>query len=363
MAPRRWLSGAVSAVLLLTAAGCASTVDFATAAEVSHGVIGIAMPTKDSPRWIADGENMVKQFALLGYESSLVYSDNTAPTQVTQVQAMITAGDVALVIAAVDGSALTGVVANAASAKIPVLAYDRLIRGTADVNYYASFDNLKVGVLQANYIVNALRLRSRSGSANIELFAGSSDDNNSTFFWNGSMQVLRPYIRSGKLKVPSGETAFAKAATAGWDGGVAQKRMARLLAGRDKGVHVDAVLSPYDGISRGILTALKSSGYGTSKKLPVLTGQDAELDSVKLIVSGQQSETIYKDTRELAKVAVQMVNSVLTGGTPEVNDTTQYNNGVKVVPAFLLQPVSVTKSNYRRVLVDGGYYTSAEIGS
>jgi putative multiple sugar transport system substrate-binding protein len=265
------------------------------------------------------------------------------------------------VIAAVDGSALTDVLAKAASANIPVIAYDRLIRNSGDVGYYATFDNFKVGVLQAGYIVNSLGLASGRGPYNIELFAGSPDDNNATFFFNGSMSVLQPYLASKKLVVRSGQTGFAQVATMRWDGTVAGKRMASILSSAYAGAHVDAVLSPYDGLSRGILDALKAAGYGGAKRLPVITGQDAELDSVKLIVSGQQSETVYKDTRELAKVAVQMVNSLLTGGTPEVNDTSQYNNGVKVVPTFLLQPLSVDQSNYQRILVDGGYYTAAQI--
>jgi putative multiple sugar transport system substrate-binding protein len=164
------------------------------------------------------------------------------------------------------------------------------------------------------------------------------------------------------LAVRSGETGFTQVTTQRWDGAIAKQRMQRLLSGPLASVRVDAVLSPYDGISRGILDALQAAGYGTAKKLPVITGQDAELESMKLIVAGRQSQTVYKDTRELAKVAVQMTNAVLRGGQPNVNDTSQYNNGVKTVPTFLLQPVTVDKSNYHRILVDGGYYTDNQIG-
>jgi putative multiple sugar transport system substrate-binding protein len=271
---------------------------------------------------------------------------------------MIAGGEKALVVGAIDGTALKDVLASAATAKVPVISYDRLIRDTPNITYYATFDNFKVGVLQANAIVKALKLGSGGGSADIELFAGSADDNNATFFFNGAMSVLKPYLTSGRLKVVSGETAFKTVATQRWDAAVAKKRMRRLLAGPLRGTKVDAVLSPYDGLSRGILEALQEAGY---KKPPVITGQDAELDSVKLIASGKQTETVYKDTRELAKVAVQMTNSLLLGKVPEVNDEKQYDNGVKVVPTFLLQPVNVDHTNYKRVLVDGGYYTADQL--
>jgi putative multiple sugar transport system substrate-binding protein len=316
------------------------------------------MPTKKSERWIADGDNLARQFTLLGYRPDVQYADDDVKAQVSQLEAMVARGDKALVIAAIDGTALKDVLGRAAAAKIPVIAYDRLIRDSADLSYYATFDNFKVGVLQGTAVLDGLKGK---GPFNIELFAGSADDNNATFFFNGAMSVLRPQIDSGRLVVRSGETSFAKAATLRWDGAVAKQRMARLLAADYRSARVDAVLSPYDGLSRGILEALGAAGYGGAKKLPVITGQDAELDSVKLIAAGKQTETVYKDTRELAKVAVQMTNSLLTGGRPEVNDTEQYDNGVKVIPTFLLQPVNVDKSNYRRVLVDSGYYTAAEI--
>jgi putative multiple sugar transport system substrate-binding protein len=138
--------------------------------------------------------------------------------------------------------------------------------------------------------------------------------------------------------------------------------MEEILTSAYKSGRVDAVLSPYDGISIGILSALKSDGYGTgAKPLPVLTGQDAELASVKSIIAGQQTQTVYKDTRQLAKVAGSMVDAVLNGKKPETNDTKTYDNGSKVVPAYLLKPVSVDKTNYKQVLVDGGYYTEADL--
>jgi putative multiple sugar transport system substrate-binding protein len=361
---RRTLSAALAATVVSSAAGCGSAAgNVANAVRPpDRGAVGLSMPTKTSARWIADGENMVKQLTLLGYKSTLEYADNNVQGQVSQLDAMIKAGVKALIIAAVDGGALTQVLAKAAAAKIHVIAYDRLIRGTGDLGYYATFDNFKVGVLQAGAIVDNLGLTGPGRPVTVELFAGSPDDNNATVFYNGTMSVFRPYIAAGRIVVRSGETTFDQVATMRWDGEAAKARMAKLLAGPYSGVPLDGVLSPYDGMSRGILDALKAAGYGTpAHKLPVVTGQDAELDSVKLIAKNEQTETVYKDTRELAKVAVQMCNALLTGGEPRVNDTTQYDNGVKKVPTFLLQPVNVDKNNYRRVLVDGGYYKASEI--
>jgi len=332
-------------------------------AAKAKGTIGIAMPTKSSERWIADGDNMAKQFQAMGYKTDLQYGDDVVQNQVSQIENMITKGDQALVVAAIDGSSLTEVLQKAKDANIPVIAYDRLIRGTQNVDYYATFDNFKVGVLQASYIEDKLGLKTGAGPFNVELFAGSPDDNNATFFFNGAMSVLQPYMASGKVVVKSGQTKFAQVATLRWDGGLAQSRMDNLLSKAYTTTDVNAVLSPYDGLSRGILSALKSAGYGAgAKKLPIVTGQDAELASVKSIIAGEQTQTVYKDTRELAKVAVQMTNAVLTGGKPEVNDTKQYDNGVKVVPSYLLQPVNVDKSNYEQILVQGGYYTDAQLG-
>jgi putative multiple sugar transport system substrate-binding protein len=357
--------GALAVAAALTSAGCGRS----TAPEPSQpgggertGTVGIAMPTKSSERWVADGNNMSEQFKKLGYDTDLQYGDDVVQNQVSQIENMITKGVKVLVIAPIDSSSLTDILQRAADAKIPVVSYDRLIRGTENVNYYATFDNFKVGVLQASYIADKLGLTQGKGPFNIELFAGSPDDNNATFFFNGAMSVLKPYIDSGKLVVKSGQTSFDQVATLRWDGGLAQSRMDNLLSKAYTSGRVDAVLSPYDGMSLGIISALKSAGYGTpANPLPIVTGQDAELASVKSIIAGEQTQTVFKDTRELAKAAVQMADSLLTGGTPEVNDTKTYDNGVKVVPAFLLDPVSVDKGNYEQVLVGSGYYTAAQL--
>jgi putative multiple sugar transport system substrate-binding protein len=268
--------------------------DSAEVGAPDRGLVGIALPTRESERWIGDGENMEAQFSLLGYRTSLQYAGDDTGVQVEQVQQMIDDGAKALVVGAIDGTKLKDVLGKAAAAKIPVISYDRLIRDTPDIAYYATFDNFKVGVQQATYIVETLRLGRGGGTANIELFAGSSDDNNATFFFNGAMSVLTPYIRSGALNVRSGETAFATVATQRWDGKVAKERMARLLRSTYANQRVNAILSPYDGITRGIIEALREAGYAENA-LPVLTGQDAELDSVKLIAAGQQGQTVYKD--------------------------------------------------------------------
>ncbi len=356
--------GALAAVAALTSVGCgrSTTTEAAGGGAERTGTVGIAMPTKSSERWVADGDNMAEQFQALGYDTDLQYGDDVVQNQVSQIENMITKGVKVLVIAPIDSSSLTDILQRAADAKIPVVSYDRLIRGSENVDYYATFDNFKVGVLQATYIVDKLGLKQAAGPFNIELFAGSPDDNNATFFFDGAMSVLQPYIDNGKLVVRSGQTSFDQVATLRWDGGLAQSRMDNLLSRSYTSGRVDAVLSPYDGMSLGIISALKSAGYGTpSNPLPIVTGQDAELASVKSIIAGEQTQTVFKDTRELAKAAVQMADSLLTGGTPEVNDDSTYDNGVKVVPAFLLQPVSVDATNYQKVLIDSGYYTPAQL--
>lgn len=356
--------GMVALTMVLAACGQSENGvgDHAKSGDAKGGLVGIAMPTKSSERWINDGSNMVKQFQAKGYKTDLQYGDNVVENQVSQIENMITKGAKLLVIAAVDGSSLTDVLQKAADANIPVISYDRLILGTPNVDYYATFDNYKVGVLQGTYIADKLGLKNGKGPFNVELFAGSPDDNNAPYFFRGAMSVLKPYIDAKKLVVRSGQTNFNQIATLRWDGGLAQSRMDNLLSKSYTSARVDAVLSPYDGISIGILSSLKGVGYGgAGKELPIVTGQDAEVASVKSILAGEQTETVSKDTRALAKVAVQMGDAVLTGGKPEVNDTKQYNNGKKVVPAFLLQPISVDKENYRKVLIDTGQLSDAQL--
>ena len=337
----------------------------AVSAQVSaqtKGLIGISMPTKSSARWIADGNNMVKVFKEKGYQTDLQYAEDDIPNQLAQIENMVTKGVKVLVIAAIDGTTLSDVLQKAADKGIKVIAYDRLIRYTKNLDYYATFDNYQVGVLQASYIEKALDLKSGKGPFNIELFGGSADDNNAFFFYNGAMSVLKPYIDKGKLVVRSKQLGMDKVATLRWDGATAQARMDNLLSAYYGNAHVDAVLSPYDGISIGIISSLKGVGYGTPKlPMPVVTGQDAEVPSVKSIIRGEQRSTIFKDTRELAKVTVSMVDAVLSGKAPTINDTKTYNNGVKVVPSYLLKPVSVDASNWKEVLIGSGYYTEAQV--
>ncbi|MEN9892331.1 MAG: hypothetical protein RLY78_2626, partial [Pseudomonadota bacterium] len=336
------------AVLNACTIGVLATVGAAgSALAQDKGTIGISMPTKSSARWIADGDNMVKVLKARGYKTDLQYAEDDIPNQLAQIENMITKGAKVLVIASIDGTTLSKALQNAADKGVKVIAYDRLIKGSRNVDYYATFDNFQVGVLQAGSIVDKLGLKAGKGPFNIELFGGSPDDNNAFFFYDGAMSVLQPYIDSGKLVVRSKQTGMNKVGTLRWDGSVAQARMDNLLSayyGKDK---VHAVLSPYDGLSIGILSSLKGVGYCTAQQpCPVVSGQDAEVPSVKSMLRNEQSSTVFKDTRELAKVAANMVDAVLTGKQPEINDTKTYNNGVKVVPSYLLKPVSVDASNW-----------------
>ncbi|MCC4906720.1 sugar-binding protein [Microbacterium sp. cx-59] len=340
--------------------------------ESDGGLIGVAMPTKSSERWIQDGDAVKSQLEDQGFTVDLQYAEDDIPTQVSQIENMITKGAKALIVASIDGTTLSEVLQSAADADIPVIAYDRLIRDSENVNYYASFDNFVVGQQQAWSVLNGLGLVELDGTPidgapagpfNIELFAGSPDDNNATFFFNGAMDVLQPYIDDDTLVVKSGQTDFQQVATLRWDGETAQSRMEDILtANYSDGTQVNAILSPYDGISRGIISALEGAGYSTGAEWPIISGQDAELDSVKAINAGEQYATIFKDTRELAKVAVDMAAAILNGEEPEVNNTTDYDNGVKVVPSYLLESQIVVKDNIKETLVDSGYWTEDEIG-
>ncbi|GGS20021.1 multiple monosaccharide ABC transporter substrate-binding protein [Streptomyces griseoviridis] len=359
------LATAASLALTLTACGQSGEGGSEEDKGGSDGAtIGIAMPTKSSERWIADGANVVKELEAKGYKTKLVYGEDDPDQQVSQIENLITQGVKALIIAAIDNKSMNNVVQQAKDADIPVISYDRLILGTENVDYYASFDNEKVGELQGTYILEKLGLKDggEKGPFNIELFAGSNDDNNTRYFFNGAMKVLQPYIDKKQLVVRSGQTALNQVTTLRWDGGTAQKRMDDILTSAYKRERVDAVLSPYDGISIGILSALKSDDYGSkSKPLPVVTGQDAELASVKSIIAGEQSMSVFKDLRELAKVSANMVDGLLNDKKPEVNDTKTYDNGAKVVPAYLLEPVAVDKENYQKELVDSGYIKASDL--
>jgi putative multiple sugar transport system substrate-binding protein len=348
---------------LRLALAAAAAIAFAgPAAAQDKGTIGVSMPTKSSARWIDDGNNMVKQLQAKGYKADLQYAEDDIPNQLAQIENMITKKVKVLVIAAIDGTTLSNALQKAADQGIKVIAYDRLIRGSKNVDYYTTFDNFQVGVLQAQSIVDKLGLKAGKGPFNIELFGGSPDDNNAFFFYDGAMSVLKPYIDSGKLVVRSKQLGMQKVGTLRWDGAVAQARMDNLLSafyGKDR---VDAVLSPYDGLSIGIISSLKGVGYGSPKQpMPVVSGQDAEVPSMKSILRGEQTSTIFKDTRELAKVTVEMIDAILSGKQPQVNDTKTYNNGVKVVPSYLLKPVLVDASNWKPILVDSGYYKESQI--
>ena len=333
------------------------------AAAQDKGAIGIAMPTKSSLRWISDGNELKAALEAKGYTVDLQYAEDDIPNQLAQIENMVTKDAKALIIASIDGTTLSAVLQQAADKGTKVIAYDRLIRDSANVDYYTTFDNFKVGVLQAESILKGLGYPEKQGPFNIELFGGSPDDNNAFFFYDGAMSVLQPLIDDGSIVIKSGQTGMDKVGTLRWLAATAQARMDNLLsANYSDGSRVHGVLSPYDGLSRGITASLRAVGYGTdAQPWPIVTGQDAETASVKLIISGEQYSTVFKDTRELAKATVELVDKVLSGGKPEGLDEKTYNNDVKVVPSILLTPHEVDKSNYQALVVDSGYIKAEEL--
>ena len=346
-----------------------------TQAPAGDTLVGVAMPTQTSERWIADGNAVKEGLEKAGYKVDLQFANDDIPTQTQQVDAMITAGAKVLIIAAIDGTALTSQLESAASQGIKVIAYDRLIRDSGNVDFYVTFDNYAVGVAQGTALLAGMGITDREGAVqgtpekgqNIELFAGSLDDNNAHLFWKGAIDTLQPFFDDGTLVVKSGQTTIEQAATLRWLQETAQKRMEDLLTSTygGTGAGLKGVLAPYDGLSRGIITALQGVGMGPTitQGLPIVTGQDAEIASVKLIKDDVQSSTIFKDTRLLAEQAVIATQAFLGGGAPEANDTTTYDNGVKVVPSYLLPVVTVWQDNITETLIDTGYWTAEEVES
>jgi len=368
----KYIAVLASAALMLgvTACSAARTDTGSTGGSTTAsagGLIGIAMPTKSLERWNKDGAHLEELLKKAGYTTTLQYADNKVDQQITQLQNMINQNPKVLVIASIDGTALAPVLATAAAAGIKIIAYDRLINGTENVDYYATFDNYKVGQLQGEYIEKTLGLKDGKGPFNLEPFAGSPDDNNAKFFFSGAWDVLQPYVKSGKLVVPSGKApanddAWASIGVQGWSSDTAQSEMQNRLNSFYASGKVDVVLSPNDSLALGIEQALDGAGYKVGTDWPIVTGQDADQANVKNMLADKQSMSVWKDTRALGDQVAKMVDEVVKGGTVEVNDEKTYDNGKKVVPTFLLPPVVVTKDTVKSVLVDSGFYTASDLG-
>jgi putative multiple sugar transport system substrate-binding protein len=352
-----------NALLAAAAVGAVTLMSGASMAQ-DKGIVGIAMPEQTTLRWNSDGAELKSALESKGYTVDLQYAGDDIPNQLAQIENMITKGADALVIAALDGTTLSAALEQAAAAGVKVFAYDRLIRDSGNVDYYTTFDNFQVGVLQANSLVTGLKANFADTKPwNVELFGGSPDDNNAFFFYNGALSVLQPLIDAGDVNVKSGQQGMDIVGTLRWDGATAQARMDNLLSAYySDGSRVDGVLSPNDGVARGIMSSLRGLGYGSDGlSWPVITGQDAEIPSVKAIIAGEQYSTVYKDTRELARVTADLVDTALSGGTPDGLDTSTYDNGVKIVPSVLLTPYEVNAENYKKLVVDSGYISEADL--
>jgi putative multiple sugar transport system substrate-binding protein len=322
--------------------------------------VGISMPTKSVQRWDRDGQNLETGLNAAGYKTIMEYANDSATDQVSQIENMINAGCDALVVAAVDSASLSSVLATAKQKGIFVVSYDRLITDTDAVDFYITFDNYKVGALMGEYIRDTLDLDNAAGPIYFEIFAGPPSDNNASFFYGGAMDILTPYIEKGILKVASGQVTHEQTAIDNWELEKAQSRMENLLNGFYSDKKVQAILCANDGLARGVSNALISHGYKPGTQgFPLITGQDSEIASIRYIIDGKQSMSIFKDTRVLGDEAIKVTDALLRGQVPLSNAV--YNNRVFDVPSYNCELVAVTKDNYQEVLIDSGYYTEKDL--
>lgn len=367
-------STALFAALTLSATlgACSSerTSSDSTDAPAANGEtvsVGISMPTKSLERWSRDGADLSANLEDMGYETDLQYADNKVQLQIDQIQNMVNQEVDILVVGSIDGSALAPVLETAKGNGVTVIAYDRLINDTEAVDYYATFDNYRVGQMQGEYIRDALDLDNAAGPFNFEPFSGSPDDNNARFFFAGAWDVLSPYIEEGKLVVPSGKDPksvddWQSIGIQAWMAPAAQSEMETRLNSFYADKKVDAVLAPNDALALGISQALEAAGYAAGDEWPVITGQDADQANVQNILGGKQAMTVWKDTRSLGDQVAKMVDQIAKGETVDVNDTETYDNGKKVVPSYLLDPITITKDNVESELVGSGFYDAADLG-
>jgi putative multiple sugar transport system substrate-binding protein len=342
-------------MILLALSGCAST----AAGTSAKTKVGLAMPTKEQPIWIAQGERLKEAFEAAGYEVVLEYAEDVAERQITQIENMLLKGCKYLIIASVDGYAVSDVVKKAKESGATVIASDRLIMNTADVDYYMTFDLVRMGEIQGEYIESALGLKDGKGPFTLEIFSGSPDDPNSIPFYDGAMSVLKPYIDSGKLVVKSGQIGLDVTGTLKWDSATAQSRMDNIISSYYNDVKLDAVLVAADCLALGVISSLNSLGYGSADKpFPVITGQDSELTAIKYILEGKQSMTVFLDAKLLSEKMLALVNDLEAGKT--ITQDTTYNNGAKDVPTLLYDPVLITKDNYQ-LLIERGFYTEDDL--
>ena len=339
---------------------CALLVVASMTALAEGEKVGVSMPTKDLQRWNQDGANMQEKLEAAGYTVDLQFASNDVKTQLDQVENMIAEGASVLVISAIEGSSLGEALQMAKDEGIPVIAYDRLLMDSDGVSYYATFDNYMVGTKQGTYIKEALDLDNAEGPFNLELTAGDPGDNNARYFFQGAMDVLQPYIDAGKLIVVSGQTAFEDVATPTWGSDVAQARAENILSSfYADGTNLDAWMCSNDSTAQGVVAALDANYNGN---WPIVTGQDCDIVSVKNMIAGKQSMSVFKDTRTLAEQVVKMVGQILNGEEVDVNDTETYNNNVITVPSFLCEPVFADINNWQALLIDSGYYKLGEDG-
>ena len=348
-------AAAIAAIAALALTACGRSDTGTTSGSSTGGEafpkgssIGVALPQKTSENWVLAEQLFNDGLTAAGYKPDVQFANGGVSEQQNQISAMITKGDKVIIVGAIDGAQLGTQLQQAKDAGATIIAYDRLLLNTPNVDYYVAYDNFKVGELQGKALLDGMKGKKPEGPYNIELFAGSPDDANAKVFFDGAMSVLKPKIDDGTLKVLSGQTTFEQAVTQGWKAENAQKRMDTLLAGTYGTAPLDGVLSPNDTLARAIITSVKAAG----KPLPIVTGQDSEVESVKSIMAGEQYSTINKDTRALVEHSIVMVNDIQAGKTPEINDDKSYNNTVKVVPAYLLEPVIVTKDNVHTAYVN-----------
>jgi len=352
----------ISLTLLISLAACAGNANNGSGTSGGSTLVGISMPTRTAERWIIEGDLMKERLIAAGYEVDLQFANDQVPDQVSQIENMITKGAKFLIICPIDGSSLSTPLSKAKEQGSYVLSYDRLIEDTPDVDFYIGFNSMTIGNHMGRSLMEGIGAANASATdpLYVELFAGSLDDSETKWYFDGAMEMIRPFLDSGAVVVKSGQTTLEQVATPGWDGLMAQNRMQNLLSAHYTDDTLAGALSPYDGLSLGIIGALKAVGYGSEgRPVPIVTGQDCELPSLISIWNNEQYSSIFLDLDVLAGRAVEV--TVATLNETPITMTRAYNNNVVDVSAFLADAFELTKDNIKEYFFDRGTLTEADL--